>query len=64
MFGEIPKTRALSPLEQNNHSGLNNSELFDEEGIQQYQSLIRTLQWIILWGRYDIECVVMKIYAF
>ena len=64
MFGEKPKTRALSPLEQNDHPELDDSELLDEEGIQQYQSLIGALQWTISLGRYDIGCSVMTMSAF
>ena len=64
MFGEKPKTRAMSPLEQNDHPKLDDSEFLDEEGIQQYQSLIGMLQWTISLGRYDIACAVMTMSSF
>ena len=64
MFGEKPKTKAWSPLEQNDHPELDDSELLDDTGIQQYQSLIGALQWIISLGRYDIQCAVMSMSSF
>lgn len=64
MFGKKPKIRALSPLEQNDHPELNDSELLDRAGIQQYQTLIGALQWTISLGRYNIGCSVMTMSAF
>ena len=64
MFGEKPKTRAMLPLEQNDHPELDDSEFLDEEEIQQYQSLIGMLQWTISLGRYDIACAVMTMSSF
>ena len=45
IFGEKTKTKALSLLEHNDHPKLDNSELSDEERVQQYQLLIGFLQW-------------------
>ena len=64
IFGGKPKTRAMSPLEQNDHPELDDSEFLNEEGIQQYQSLIGMLQWTIALGRYDIACAVMTMSSF
>ena len=36
----------------------------DDIGIQQYQSLIGSLQWIISLGRYAIQCSVMSMLSF
>ena len=50
MFGEKPSTNAYSPLEKGDHPELDESELLDQTGIQQYQSLIGQLQWAISLG--------------
>ena len=44
MFGKKPKTNILFPLKHANHLEFDDSRLLDEEGIQQYQSLIGSLQ--------------------
>ena len=64
MFGTTPSTRVYSPLEANDHPELDNSELLDAEGTQQYQSLIGMLQWIISIGRFDIQTAVMTLSSF
>ena len=44
MFGSKPRTHYTSPLETNDHPEEDTSELLDEVGVQQYQSLIGSLQ--------------------
>ena len=44
MFGEKPSAKIYSPLEKGDHPEVDSSELLDAEGIQQYQSLIGSLQ--------------------
>src|SRR5687768_7881260 len=44
MFGEKPSAKMYSPLEKGDHPELDDTELLDATGIQQYQSLIRSLQ--------------------
>ena len=64
MFGEKPKQTVLSPLEHGDHPELDYSELLDENGINQYQSLIGSLQWVLALGRYDIGCAVMSLSSY
>ena len=64
MFGEKPSTKFHSPLEKNDHPELDTSELLDESGVQQYQSLIGQLQWCISLGRFDIATAVMTMSGF
>jgi hypothetical protein len=64
LFGENPKKIAQSPLEQNDHPELDDSELLDVEGIRKFQSLIGTLQWTISLGRFDIGTAVMTMSSF
>ena len=64
MFGEKPSTRAVSPLEHGDHPELDDSDLLDNDGIEQYQSLIGSLQWTISLGRFDTACAVMTMSAF
>ena len=64
MFGTTPSTKFSSPLESGDHPELDQSELLDAEGVQKYQSLIGTLQWIISIGRFDIQTAVMTLSSF
>jgi hypothetical protein len=64
MFGEKPSTKIHSPLEKGDHPELDTSELLDQNGIQQYQSLIGSLQWAVSLGRFDIATAVMTLSSF
>ena len=64
MFGDKPSLRFHSPLEKGDHPELDTSEILDETGIQQYQSLIGSLQWAISLGRFDIATAVMTLSSF
>ena len=46
------------------HPELDDTELLDEDGIRQYQSLIGSLQWAISLGRFDISIAVMMLSGF
>jgi hypothetical protein len=43
MFGEKPRLNIRSPLKKGDHPELDDSELLDEDGIQQYQSIIGSI---------------------
>jgi hypothetical protein len=64
MFGEKPSSKVHAPLEKGNHPELDTSELLHQTGVQQYQSLIGSLQWAILLGRFDIAAAVMSLSSF
>jgi len=64
MFGSKPRTNVTSPLEKNDHPEVDDTELLDEEGVQQYQSLIGSLQWAVSLGRLDITTAVMTMSSF
>ena len=64
MFGSRPSTKYMSPLEKNDHPELDTSELLDEDGILQCQSLIGILQWTITLGRFDVGTSVMMMSGF
>ena len=64
MFGEKPSAKMYSPLEKGDHPELDDSELLDANGIQQYQSLIGSLQWAISLGYFDIATAVMSMSSF
>ena len=55
---------AKSPLEQNDHPELDNSELCNEEQITKYMSMIGQLQWAITLGRYGILAQVLSMSRF
>jgi hypothetical protein len=54
MLNENPLSKANSPLDSNDHPEVDTSEFLDEDGIQQYQSLIGSMQWAISIGHFDI----------
>jgi hypothetical protein len=64
MFGCKPCTRVSSPLEKGDHPEIDTSDLLDEKGIQQYQSLIGAMQWAVSIGRIDITTAVMTLSGF
>ena len=64
IYGTKPRTKYQSPLLENDHPELDTSEFLDEEGIQQYQSLIGCLQWLITIGRWDIQTAVMTLSSY
>jgi Reverse transcriptase (RNA-dependent DNA polymerase) len=59
MFGNKPKEYS-SPLEKNDHPELDDSELLNEEGITQYQSMVGAAQWAVSLGRFDIQTAIMS----
>jgi hypothetical protein len=63
MFGSKPKEYS-TPLAKKDHQELDNSELLDDLGIKQYQSLIGALQWLVSLGRFDIHLGVATMSSF
>ena len=53
-----------SPLEKGDHPELDDSELLDATSIQNYQSLIGSLQWAVSLGRFNIATAVMSMSSF
>jgi hypothetical protein len=54
-FGSKPTQKFTVPLEKGDHPETNTSEFLDSmEMMQQYQSLIGTMQWTISIGHMDI----------
>ena len=64
MFGRKPKAVYTSPLASNDHPEIDTSDLLDEDGINQYQSILGVLQWTITLGRFDIATAVMTMSGF
>ena len=64
MFGVKPKAVYTSPLTSNDHPELDTSDLLDEDGAHQYQSILGVLQWTISLGRFDIATAVMTMSGF
>ena len=63
LFGTKPKHYA-SPLIENDHPELDESEFLDENNIRVYQSLIGCTQWVIQLGRFDIAVHVGTLSSF
>jgi hypothetical protein len=51
IFNKNPLSKATSLLDSNDHPEIDTSKFLDNEGIQQYQSLISSMQWAISIGR-------------
>ena len=64
MFGRAPSHTIQSPLEKNDHPELDETDFLDEDGTQQYQSLIGAMQWAVSIGRIDITTAVMSMSSF
>jgi hypothetical protein len=64
MFGEKPSAKMSSPLERGDHPELDDTELLDANGIQQYQSLIGSMQWVISLEHFYIAMAVMSMSSF
>ena len=64
LYGCKPCSRYQSPLDDNDHPELDTSEFLNEDGIEQYQSLIGSMQWAISLGRWDIQTAVMSMSSF
>ena len=64
MFGTKPRQAYTSPLAHGDHPELDDSQEMDVDGIKQYQSLIRTLQWAVTLARFDIATAVMTMSKF
>jgi hypothetical protein len=64
MFGEKPPQLAQSPFEKSDHSELDTSDLLEHEGVQQYQSLVGSMQWAVSLGRFDVATAVMTLSGF
>ena len=64
MFGCKPKQVYMSPLDKGDHPEVDLSDLLDEKGIQQYQSLVGAMQWAVSIGRLDITTAVMTMSGF
>jgi len=63
MCGEDPRPYT-APLEDKDSPELDETELLDDEGIKQYQSLIGALQWCVTLGRFDVAVSVMTMGRF
>jgi hypothetical protein len=65
MSGSKRKTNKItSPSVKGDHPEFYDSEFLEEEGIQQYESLIGQLQWAILLERFVIAVAIMTMSAF
>jgi hypothetical protein len=63
MFGSKPKEYS-TPMAEKDHPELDNSEVFVNLGIKQYQSLIGDIQWLVTLGRFDIHLGVATMSSF
>ena len=63
MFGSKPKEYSTL-LAKKDHPELDNTELLDDLGITQYQSLIGALQWLVTLGHFDIHLGVATMSSF
>ena len=62
-LGLLPSSTSLH-LQKGDHTKLGTSEYLDSDGMQQYQSMIGTIQWTVSLGRLDMNDVVMTVASF
>ena len=60
MLGACSRQSNYSPLEKRDHSELDTSKLLDHHGIEQYQSILDSLQWAITLGCFNIAKAIMS----
>ena len=63
MFNEDP-TPSNSPLPNNDHPELDESDLLSPDDVTKYQSIIGSLQWAISLGHFDVPTAVMTLSRF
>lgn len=63
-FGSLPSKKPSSPFADDDHHELDNSKFLNQAGISLYQSMIRTLQWCVTFGMFDINYAVMNMSKF
>jgi hypothetical protein len=64
IFGQKPGTKHYSPMEKGDHPEIDESELLEEQGVRDYQSLIGSIQWAVSLGRIDITTAVTSLSRF
>ena len=62
--GKRLSTKRRSPEEENDHPELDLTEFLDDIGIQKYQSMIGSLQWLVPIGRWEIMTPLMLMSSF
>ena len=64
LFGEPPTDKLSSPLTKGDHPELDTTIFLGENDIEIYQSLIRSMQWVVSIGRWDIQTALMTLSSF
>ncbi|KAG7368718.1 hypothetical protein IV203_031461 [Nitzschia inconspicua] len=64
LFGSKARINVYSPLEKGDHPELDTSEFLETDDTLKYQSLIGSMQWVILLGRFDIATAVMTLSSY
>ena len=64
MFNDTLPHKYKSPLEQGDHPELDFTGKCNDEDIQDYQTMIGTLQWLLSLGRFDIFSAVVTLSRF
>ena len=64
MFKQDPPKIMRTPLDENDHQELDDTELLTGKSIQHYLTMIRQLQWLVTLGRFDIDSQVTTMSRF
>ena len=64
MFPGERTPQVRSPLDNNYHPELDNSELTSDDLITKFMCMVGQLQWTVIHGRYDILAYVMSMSRF
>jgi hypothetical protein len=63
MFGSKPKEYS-TPMAEKDHPEIDSSDLLENLGIKQYQSLIGALQWLVTLGGFNIHLGIATMSSF
>ena len=59
LFNTEPSKGLKTPLEKNDHSELDTSEILEGQEVNHFLTMVGQLQWLITLGRYDIQALVI-----
>ena len=60
MFKQDPPKNMRTPMHENDHPELDDTELLTGDSIQLYLTMIGQLQWLVTLGRFDIHAQITR----
>ena len=63
-FNTEPSKGLKTPLEKKDHPELDTSDILEGPQVNHYLTMVGQLQWLITFGRFDIQAQVITMYRF